>query len=173
MGNGISRMSITPCHQQTNPLAKSSSIMANQNPSKSEEGRVRSTIDSWAQAIKVKDAAAVIAQQAQDLVQFDLAPPLQTVGTDSARLEDWFSTWRGEIGFELTDLHVRAGEDVAFCHTLIHLTGSRTDGSISDVWFRNTLCLRKTGVRWKIAHGHESVPMYMDGSSRAAIDLKP
>jgi hypothetical protein len=26
---------------------------------------------------------------------------------------------------------------------------------------------------WKIAHGHESVPMQMDGSFRAAIDLKP
>lgn len=147
--------------------------MAIQNPSKSAEARVRSTIDSWAQAIRVKDATAVIEHQAQDFVQFDLAPPLQMIGTDPKRLEDWFVTWDGQIGYEITDLHVTAGEDVAFCHTLIHLTGRRTDGSISDVWFRNTLCLRKTGDRWKIAHGHESVPMYMDGSSRAAIDLKP
>jgi PhnB protein len=26
---------------------------------------------------------------------------------------------------------------------------------------------------WKIAHLHQSVPMYMDGSLRAAVDLKP
>jgi ketosteroid isomerase-like protein len=26
---------------------------------------------------------------------------------------------------------------------------------------------------WKIAHEHTSVPFYMDGSFRAAIDLKP
>ena len=41
------------------------------------------------------------------------------------------------------------------------------------MWFRNTLCLRKAGDAWKIAHGHESVPMYMDGSFKAAIDLEP
>jgi PhnB protein len=115
----------------------------------------------------------VVAHQAQDLVQFDLAPPLRIVHPNPKALQDWFATWRGQIGFELTDLHVTAGEEVAFCYALVHLTGSRTDGSDSDVWFRNTLCLRKVGGAWKITHGHESVPMYMDGSFRAAVDLKP
>src|SRR5216683_6405911 len=64
---------------------------------------------------------------------------------------------------------VTVGDDVGFCHGLIHLTGNRTDGSESNVWFRNTLCLRKAGDAWKIVHGHESVPMYMDGSFKAAI----
>ena len=107
------------------------------------------------------------------MVQFDLAPPLRTVGNDPQGFKDWFATWRGQIGFGITELSVSAGEDVAFCHALIHLTGSRTDGSESDVWFRDTLGLRKAAGVWKIAHGHESVPMRMDGSFRAAIDLKP
>jgi len=147
--------------------------MANQTLTKPAEAQIRSMIDSWAQAIRAKDAAAVVAHQAQDFVQFDFAPPLQTVGPNSKGLQDWFGTWRGRIGFEITDLHITAGDDVAFSHALIHLTGSRTDGSESDVWFRNTLCLSKVGGVWKIAHGHESVPMHMDGSFRAAIDLKP
>ena len=102
-----------------------------------------------------------------------LAPPLWTVGNDPQGLKDWFATWRDQIGFAITELNVTAGDDVAFCYALIHLTGSRTDGSHSDVWFRETLGLRKVGDVWKIAHGHESVPMHMDGSFKAAIDLKP
>jgi len=147
--------------------------MANQSRNKSAEAQVRSMVDAWAQAIRAKDAAGVAACQAKDFVQFDLAPPLQVVGADPKGLQDWFATWRGEIGFEVTDLHLTAGDDIAFCYGLIHLTGSRTDGLESDVWFRSTLCLRKIGDVWKIAHGHESVPMYMDGSFRAAIDLEP
>jgi PhnB protein len=123
--------------------------------------------------MRAKDAAGVVAHQTHDVVQFDFAPPLRTVNNDPRRLLDWFATWRGQIGFDITDLHVTAGDDVAFCHALIHLTGRRTDRSESDVWFRNTLCLRRVGEAWKIAHGHESVPMYMDGSLKAAIDLRP
>ena len=43
----------------------------------------------------------------------------------------------------------------------------------SDVWFRSTLGFRKIGGEWKIAHEHELVPFLMDGSDKAALDLKP
>ena len=42
-----------------------------------------------------------------------------------------------------------------------------------DIWFRATMGLRKTGGRWLIVHDHSSVPFYMDGSYRAAMDLQP
>ena len=147
--------------------------MADQIMIQSSEAQIRSVIDSWAKAIRAKDAAGVVAHWTPDLVQFDLAPPLQTVGNDPQGLKDWFASWRGQIGFAITELRVTASEDVAFCHALVHLTGSRADDSESDVWFRDTLGLRKAGGAWKIAHGHESVPMHMDGSFRAATDLKP
>jgi PhnB protein len=38
---------------------------------------------------------------------------------------------------------------------------------------RQTFGLRKLAGAWKIAHDHMSVPFYMDGSYKAAIDLKP
>lgn len=147
--------------------------MVSDRLAKTAEAEVRSLIESWAQSIKRKDAATVVAHQTEDFVQFDLAPPLQSVGPEPRGLQEWFATWRDQIGFTINDLHVTAGEDVAFSHGLIHLTGTRTDGSETDVWFRNTLCFRKAGDAWKIAHGHESVPMLMDGSFKAAIDLKP
>jgi ketosteroid isomerase-like protein len=36
-----------------------------------------------------------------------------------------------------------------------------------------TLCFRKIDGEWRITHEHESVPFYMDGSVRAAVDLEP
>jgi PhnB protein len=73
----------------------------------------------------------------------------------------------------MRDLQITSGDDVAYCHSLGHLTGTRTDGEQTNVWFRETLCFRKINGQWRITHIHESVPMYMDGTFKAAIDLKP
>jgi ketosteroid isomerase-like protein len=42
-----------------------------------------------------------------------------------------------------------------------------------DLWFRETLGFRKIDGKCAITHEHKSVPFYMDGSFKAAIDLKP
>ncbi len=49
----------------------------------------------------------------------------------------------------------------------------RVAGERVDLWFRETLGFCKIDGQWKIAHEHSSVPFYMDGSFKAAIDLKP
>jgi PhnB protein len=49
----------------------------------------------------------------------------------------------------------------------------RTDGGREDLWFRSTVGLRRTTAGWQITQEHESTPFYMDGSGRAATDLKP
>jgi ketosteroid isomerase-like protein len=38
---------------------------------------------------------------------------------------------------------------------------------------RVTVCFRKIAGKWKVVHEHVSVPFYMDGSFKAAVDLKP
>jgi ketosteroid isomerase-like protein len=114
-----------------------------------------------------------MAHHAVDSVTFDLAPPLVATGADAKDLQAWFATWRGSLGYEIRDLHVTAGDTAAFCHGLSRLRGTKTDGEKADVWFRLTLGFRKIQGAWKIAHQHESVPFHMDGSYRAAVDLKP
>ena len=42
-----------------------------------------------------------------------------------------------------------------------------------DMWNRATIGFRRIDGRWLITHLHSSVPFYMDGSFRAAVDLKP
>jgi ketosteroid isomerase-like protein len=62
---------------------------------------------------------------------------------------------------------------VAFSHSLNRISGKRTNGEETDVWVRATACFRKMDGKWKVTHEHFSVPFYMDGSGRAAVDLKP
>jgi hypothetical protein len=33
------------------------------------------------------------------------------------------------------------------------------------------MCLRRVDGRWRIVHDHSSVPFYLDGSYRAAVEL--
>jgi PhnB protein len=131
------------------------------------------TIEGWARALRAKDAAVVISYGTEDYVLFSLAPPLQVETREPKGLEAWFATWVGPIGYERHQVTIAAGPDLAFAHSLNRMTGIKTDGAKPDLWFRQTLCLRKVDGRWKIAHQHDSVPFHMDGSFRAAVDLRP
>ena len=143
--------------------------------SRAEEAQVRELIAEWAAGIRTRDVDRVMAHYAAEVISFDLAPPLQYVGREALRksLGEWFQTFQGPIGYEVRDLSITAGEDVAFCRSLNRITGKRTDGTETDVWVRGTVGCRKIGGRWMISHEHASVPLYMDGSNRAALDLKP
>ena len=149
--------------------------MTGESDSATTEVEIRSVIDGWAKAIGAKDIDAVMSACAADIVTFDLAPPLERAGADALRksLEAWFPTFRGPVGYEIRDLCIAAGDDVAFCRSLNRISGARTDGEETNVWVRATVGLRKIDGRWRIVHAHESVPFYMDGSYRAAVDLEP
>jgi ketosteroid isomerase-like protein len=138
------------------------------------EDEIRSAIESWAEAIRKKDVKGVLRYFAEDSVRFDLAPPLQDTTPGSTDLENWFATWRGDLGYEIRDLHIHTAGDVAYTHSLNHLTGTKCNGEPdADLWFRKTMCFRQIDGHWRITHDHESVPFKMDGSFQAAIDLKP
>ena len=139
------------------------------------EPRIRALIDHWAKALRAKDLGGIMSHYEADIVCFDIAPPLQSVGAEALRknLEDWFATFNGPIGYEIAGLDITAGDGVAFGRSLNRLSGMRSDGEKTDVWLRMTICCRKTQGKWMIIHEHASVPFYMDGSDRAAVDLAP
>src|SRR5262249_3143552 len=124
-------------------------------------------------ALENKYAASVAAQQTRDFVHYSLAPPLVSDTSSTRGLEGWFRTWNGPIGYVLSKPAITTSGNLAICHGIAHLTGEKLDGEQADVWFRPTLGLAKTVDGWKIFHEHNSVPFYMDGSLRAAVDLKP
>jgi ketosteroid isomerase-like protein len=139
------------------------------------ETSIRDLIDRWAKALHDKDVDRIMSIYASDVRVFDLAPPLQTAGAHVHRknFQEWFSSFRGPIGSDIRDLGIEAGEDVAFCHGLNRISGMRTSGEETDVWVRVTVGFRKTNGAWKVTHEHVSVPFYMDGSYKAAVDLMP
>jgi PhnB protein len=73
----------------------------------------------------------------------------------------------------VNDLKINLGGDVAFTHSLNRLTGDKKSGEKVDIWVRVTLGFRKINGEWLVTHEHASVPFYMDGSFRAAVDLRP
>jgi len=140
-----------------------------------EEVQLRKLIEDWAEAVRDKDVDRYVSHYARNILLFDLAPPLEYSGTDALRksLEEWFPTFDGGIGFEIHRLQISIGNDAAFSHSLNHISGTRTTGEETDVWVRATVGFRKVEGKWLVTHEHVSVPFYMDGSNRAAVDLKP
>ena len=141
-----------------------------------DEIQITELLDAFAAALRAKDARAAIACYAQDVVAYDLAPPLR-VGDDAMHapdlLQQWFDTWSSPIVSEGHDLQIAVGGDVAYAHGLRHMTGTKRDGDKVDLWFRATAGFRRERGQWKITHVHNSVPFAMDGSGRALLDLKP
>ena len=139
------------------------------------EAEIRQLIDNWAAALRAKDSNALMSHYTPDILVFDLAPPLQYAGIDAYRknFEEWFPSFEGPIGYEIRDLSITTGDDAAFSHSLNRISGTRTSGEQTDVWVRATVGFRKVDGKWRIAHEHASVPFYMDGSFKAAVDLKP
>ena len=141
-----------------------------------EEAAIRAVIDTWASAMRAKDADGVVSQYAVDNVKFILAPPLQYTKDhpfDKKSFQEWFSSFQGSIDYENRDLKITTGNDVGFCHSLNRMMATTTKGEKVDLWFRETLGFRKIDGQWKITHEHSSVPFYMDGRFKAAVDLKP
>ena len=138
---------------------------------------IEQIIAERAAAMRDKDAERVVAAYAPEVVRFDLAPPLSSAGaevTDPEGIRSWFSGFVGPLGYDVTDLVVTAGADVAFCHSLNRLAGTPHEVPEGfEMWFRATIGLRLVDGTWKITHEHTSTPFYMDGSFLAATDLKP
>jgi PhnB protein len=137
------------------------------------EAKIRALIDQHVKALYAKDAQAVLRCFTADSTRFSLAPPLISTMTDAKTYDAWFATWRGPIGTEIRELTIIVSGDLGVSHSLNLMTGTSSSGHDVELWYRQTLSFRKIDGQWKIAHQHDSVPFYMDGSFRAATDLKP
>ena len=138
-----------------------------------DEDLVRTATHDWAKAIAEKNADKAAEFFADDVVSFELAPPLKHIGFDRRLLNGWFATWDGMINYDITDQVVEVSDRLAISRSIDHMVGKRNDGQLVDIWTRSTVCFRKENDTRKVIHLHSSVPFYMDGSLKAAVDLKP
>jgi ketosteroid isomerase-like protein len=127
-------------------------------------------------AIARGDAAAAVAPLDEDIVTYSLAPPLAYSGAearDVKGVEAWLATWDAPPRVELSDPTVLLDGDLAVVFGFAAMRGAKKDGEEDVLWYRVTTVLRRENGEWSIVHEHESVPFLMDGSDKAALDLKP
>ena len=148
--------------------------MTTEKSQTTDEAQIRALIEARAKAVHAKDIEGLLENIAPDILSFDVLNPLQKTGLDAEResAEAWISSYQSAIGYEIRDLSVSTGEEVAFSHYLYHVTGTTTDGSDVDMWVRATTCFRKIQGEWMIVHEHQSVPFDPE-SGQASLDLKP
>jgi ketosteroid isomerase-like protein len=136
-----------------------------------EEAGIRERLDHLIDAVRAADLDALRPNYAPDIVTFDVSGPLQGVGVE-AKLANWreaFAMFQRPIGYEIRDLTIAVGGDVAFAHGLAKLSATLKNGAQGGgFWVRFTACLRKMDGTWRIAHDHASVPLDMT-TSRAAM----
>ncbi len=137
-----------------------------------QKAEIEALLQQLARAHADHDADAIVEAYTPDAVIYDLAPPLARRGMNRNSIVDWLAGWEGPIRIDAHDVNLVVDGHLAFVSALNRMRG-RQGGEDQDMWYRTTVCLRKTSGRWRIICDHSSVPFYMDGSYRAAVDLKP
>lgn len=141
-----------------------------------DEAAIRALIEARNAAVYVGETQRAIAPLSQDVVAYDLQPPLQFVGAaarDADALAQWLATWEGPVSIEMPDPVISIDGKLAFAHGLSRMQGTKQGYGTGELWYRSTLCLKRIAGAWSIVHEHNSVPMKMDGSGLAATDLRP
>ena len=142
-----------------------------------DEEEVRELLRRYKNAVHARNATALIACYAPDIVAYDLAPPL-AIGPDAMHdpsgVQQWFDTWQGPVESDVHALVIRRSGDLACAYSLRHMSGRKV-GETGDVdlWFRATTLMERRDGHWLITHEHNSVPFAMDGSEKALLNLKP
>jgi len=138
------------------------------------ESEIRQRVEALVEAIRAKDLDRVMSAYAVDVVSFDVEPPLQHVGAQAKR-KNWahlFSTFQRALDYQIRDFAIAVSGDVAFGHGFIRSGGTLKNGSTTERWFRVTMCFRKIGGSWLIAHDQVSAPLDVE-SGQALLNLEP
>ncbi|MBV9819753.1 MAG: SgcJ/EcaC family oxidoreductase [Solirubrobacterales bacterium] len=138
------------------------------------EQEIRDLVEERVRAVRAGDGAALATRPADDVITFDVLPPLSSRGSDATleHMRAWFDSYDGPIDYSVHDVEVTAEGDLGFGCFLYHVGGTLKSGDQVDMWVRATLCCRRIDGRWRIVHDHESVPFDAQ-TGQALISLAP
>ncbi|KUI25145.1 DUF4440 domain-containing protein [Mycobacterium sp. IS-1496] len=128
----------------------------------SNEATIRELITRWVDAVAACDIDGVLADHDPDIVMFDVPPPHTGLRGLDAYRDSWppfFEFLRSGGRFELLELAVTAGTDVAFAHALLWCGTQETRDTAPDTRLRMTIGLRRRDGRWLVTHEHHSFCM--------------
>lgn len=120
---------------------------------------VRAVIEAWVSAVGRADLDLVVAAHGDDVVMFDVPEPQRRVRGIDAYRSAWppFLEWiHAGARFELDEIHVEAGEDVAFAWALLRCGTDQDLAAAPDRRLRLSFGLRRVDAGWQIVHEHHS-----------------
>jgi ketosteroid isomerase-like protein len=131
-------------------------------PVSSNVNRIKALLEAWAAAVRIHDVPAILAHHEADMVMYDLPPPLECKGIEAYE-QTWglmFRCHKLGAAFDIEDLHVTAGEDVAFAHGIMRCgpDSSCNPKDKDGFQFRLTVGLKRIEGEWRVVHEHHSVP---------------
>lgn len=127
-----------------------------------DETEIRDLITRWAAAVHAGDIDSVLADHESDIVMFDVPPPergVRGIGEYRATWPPFFEFQRQGASFEITELDITAGSDVAFAWALLKCGKPAELAAHPELRLRLTLGLRKVDGRWRVTHEHHSFPL--------------
>jgi ketosteroid isomerase-like protein len=130
--------------------------------SRKPENEIKAIIEAWADAVRRHDLSGILAHHEQDILMFDVPPPLQSRGMDEYK-KTWdlfFKYHKPSQAFGIEELAITAGKDVAFAAAIMRCGSDTLSGPPEEggFLFRLTIGLRNVDGAWRIAHEHHSVP---------------
>jgi ketosteroid isomerase-like protein len=130
-----------------------------------ESEKVHAVLEDWAKATRQNRTDDVLKNHAADLVIFDVLPPMKYESAAAYRQSwgDWQPEVESESKFDLENLSVITGGDVAFAHCFIRCGGTTPNGRSFEDLVRATFCLCKIDGAWKVSHQHISKPYERPG----------
>jgi len=134
-------------------------MSANDNR-KTDEGAIRDLVENWARAVRTKNLDGILSNHSPDMLMFDVPPPIQSKGIEAYRKTwDLFFSWSKASGvFDISEMNITAGNDVAFVTALMRCAGTEANGDKIELEFRLTIGLRKIDGQWIVMHEHHSIP---------------
>jgi uncharacterized protein (TIGR02246 family) len=135
---------------------------------------IRAWLDRWTKAFTKEDVDTIMTLYTDDVVAYDIVPPLQYIGKAAYRADyqQFFSQYEGNLHVEVRDLHVGAAGDLGYAAGLQLISGTLKNGQKTSVWLRFTSLFRKSDGHWLDFHDHVSVPADI-ATGKAMLDLKP
>src|SRR5437016_2688639 len=122
--------SIATNGQTESPSAPAGDLVAAQE--------IRGWIDRWTKAVSAKDIDRLMELYTDDVVAYDVVPPLQYIGKAAYRADyqQFFSQYEGNLRFEVRDLHVGATGDLGYAAGLELISGTLKNGQKASLWLK-------------------------------------
>ncbi|MEO8847946.1 MAG: nuclear transport factor 2 family protein [Casimicrobiaceae bacterium] len=140
----------------------------------SDYDKINDILKQRTDAVKSQDIEKAVSAYSDDLLMFDVVGELSERGAQAARerLKTWFSTMQRLKDFEVRIIDITVNNAIAYCNTFNHIDAVTIDGKELNMWWRETIGLKKPDDNWLIFSTHSSVPFDAQ-SGKASTTLTP